>query len=296
MITAKLGRVALGAGRYVHARSLRRQSDQLPDLGRDRATAGGCRRQSADELGRCVGQDRGGVGAADGARGARVDRQRDQRRRRDRRVGHQASGRHDAADRQCGTQRRGSYGGGHRDRRRRERDRQCRRHARRVVGDGGSAAIVGITGELIMLDGAQIDASGATGGGNIAVGYSGEGASRVIGADRIIVKPSTMLKADALESGDGGQIVFWSNLATDFYGDDERQGRRACRATAGSWKFPRRIKWALRASADASAANGAVGQLLLDPKNITISTVFGGIGRGGQSQPADLRQSVDVVT
>ncbi len=142
-----------------------------------------------------------------------------------------------------------------------------------ATGTGGS---VGITGELVMLDGARIDASGATGGGRIAVGYTGEGTARVIGTDRIIVTPTTTLNADAIGSGDGGRIVFWSNLATDFYGELSAKGG-ALSGDGGFLEISSKDQVGFAGMADASAANGETGQLLLDPKNITIS-IFGGTG------------------
>jgi len=146
-------------------------------------------------------------------------------------------------------------------------------NARGSAGQGGT---VSIGGKEINLSDASINASGATGGGSIAIGYTGSGASRSINADTVFVSQGSSLKADAIESGDGGRIEFWSNVATDFRGSISATGGAAS-GDGGFLEVSSKGDVGFMGTADASAANGEAGILSLDPKNITISTGFGNI-------------------
>jgi len=135
-------------------------------------------------------------------------------------------------------------------------------------GVGGGVAFHGR--DIKMID-SKADASGATGGGAIAVGYSGAGASRSIDADNILVSPTSTFKADATESGNGGSVVFWSNLTTDFMGTATAKGG-ALAGNGGFLEISSKGDVGFWGLGDASAANGQAGQLLLDPKNIIVSS------------------------
>ena len=136
------------------------------------------------------------------------------------------------------------------------------------AGIGGGVAFHGR--DIKMID-SKADASGAAGGGAIAVGYSGEGASRAIDADNILVSPTSTFKADATEAGNGGSVIFWSNLTTDFMGAATARGG-ALSGNGGFLEISSKGEIGFWGLGDASAANGQAGQLLLDPKNIIVSS------------------------
>ena len=65
-----------------------------------------------------------------------------------------------------------------------------------------------ITGDGVALLGANIDASGEAGGGQIHIGGGFQGNDPTIAhASRLNVNRQTTLSADATGSGDGGEIV-----------------------------------------------------------------------------------------
>lgn len=138
-------------------------------------------------------------------------------------------------------------------------------------GAGGSVAIGGA--DIKMID-AKVDASGATAGGSIAVGFTGAGDSRLINAEKILVSPTSTFSADATANGDGGSVVFWSNLSTDFMGSMTAKGG-ALGGDGGFLEVSSKGEIGFWGLGDASAANGASGQLLLDPKNIVVSSTGG---------------------
>jgi filamentous hemagglutinin family protein len=137
----------------------------------------------------------------------------------------------------------------------------------RGAGTGGSVHVlgdhVGITGD------AAIDASGHAGGGTVLVGGDYRGANPAIAnASATYVGPQTSIRADAIDSGDGGRVVVWSNDATRAYGSISARGG----ATSGDGGFAEVSGHYLDfgARADLRAAHGTAGNLLLDPNDITI--------------------------
>lgn len=147
-----------------------------------------------------------------------------------------------------------------------------------ATGSSGPGGAISIGAKEINLSDASLNASGATGGGSIAIGFTGSGASRNVNADTVFVSAGSTLKADAIESGNGGRIEFWSNLATDYRGTMSAKGGAAS-GDGGFLEVSSKGEVGFWGAADASAPMGAVGMLSLDPKNITIST-FGGGGLG----------------
>ncbi len=78
---------------------------------------------------------------------------------------------------------------------------------------GGSATILG---ERVSLDG-SIDASGATGGGEVLVGGGFQGKNSALSnASQSLVSGS--ISADALDNGDGGRVIVWADSVTDYTG------------------------------------------------------------------------------
>jgi filamentous hemagglutinin family protein len=162
-----------------------------------------------------------------------------------------------------------------------------------IVLSGGATGIVNVSGELsaagtaagqtggtvkvlgdkvALSGGALIDVSGDAGGGTALVGgdYQGLNAG-VQNANRSYMGADASIKADALSSGNGGKVIVWADDVTQFNGSITAKGG----AQGGDGGFVETSgKATLQAlgSVDASAPNGAAGQWLLDPNNITIRT------------------------
>lgn len=110
--------------------------------------------------------------------------------------------------------------------------------ASNTEGDGG---YIEITGEKIgLFEGSNIDTSGKTGGGTVLVGgdYLGGNASdetyKSLGIEKeqkeirtatfVNMAKDVQIKANAIETGNGGKIVLWSDNTTRAYGNISANG------------------------------------------------------------------------
>ncbi|RQO61222.1 filamentous hemagglutinin, partial [Variovorax sp. KBW07] len=149
--------------------------------------------------------------------------------------------------------------------------------------DGRGGSIV-VGGRFITLDGgAVLDASGATGGGTISVGGGWQGKdTSIANATTVSADRSVVARANATGEGDGGTVVFWSDGTTRFTGQIAVRG-----GTTGGNGGKAEVSGAqdlfYDGVTDARASKGVTGNLLLDPKTITIK---GGEGTDGAWQGA----------
>lgn len=161
----------------------------------------------------------------------------------------------------------------------------------RIVLDGGdagdtivtgtvdaSAPVAGTSGGEIqvlghhvgIIDGATLDVSGSTGGGRVLVGGDYQGANAdVRNAAATWFGPQASMRADAIDHGDGGTVILWSDGPTRAYGSISARGGQAggnggLIETSGHWLDTR------GARVSASAAHGTPGHWLLDPFDIRI--------------------------
>jgi len=133
---------------------------------------------------------------------------------------------------------------------------------------GGEVRILG--DKVSILEGSKIDAAGDAGGGNVFIGGSFQGKDSSIKAAKVtLVYEGVEIAADALASGDGGQVVLWSNNTTGFYGSITAHGGPfggdgGTVEVSGPHLF-------YSGKSSTLAAHGKIGTLLLDPNDITIS-------------------------
>jgi filamentous hemagglutinin family protein len=139
------------------------------------------------------------------------------------------------------------------------------------AGEKGGAVEV-LADQVGILSGAKIDASGMSGGGSIKVGGDFHGAGTTPTAKTTIIQSGASLLANALDSGNGGDIAVWADGTTVFAGMIEAKGG----ANGGNGGFVETSGEVLEATgnvdAGALAIDGIAGAWLLDPNNITIST------------------------
>jgi filamentous hemagglutinin family protein len=132
-----------------------------------------------------------------------------------------------------------------------------------AAGKGGS---VEVQGDTVALTGdASIDVSGRTGGGSVLVGGDYRGANPdVQNASGAFIGSGASIRADALESGDGGRVVVWSNEATRVHGSISARG-----AGGGSGGF---VETSSKGYLEVTTTPnlGAGGTWLLDPYNIEV--------------------------
>ncbi|MES1190770.1 MAG: filamentous hemagglutinin N-terminal domain-containing protein, partial [Steroidobacter sp.] len=156
--------------------------------------------------------------------------------------------------------------------------------AKGLSGNGGTIALSG--NRVGVFDSASVDASGTTGGGNIFVGggFHGQDPS-ISNAQQTVVSSGSTLKADAIDSGNGGSVAVWSSDFTNFAGNISAFGGSKggnggfVEVSGGNLNFNGHV--------DASAPQGNAGSLLLDPRDITVQT-------SGGSATTDVDQFTDT--
>ena len=142
-------------------------------------------------------------------------------------------------------------------------------------GKGGRIHLLGKN--VGLVEQATVDASGATGGGEILVGGDYLGSNpKVPNAHASFVGEGATLRANATASGDGGRVIVWSNDATRVYGTIEAkgaagEGKGGFVETSGGYldARPKRV--------DVGSESGQGGTWLLDPNNITIANNDGDV-------------------
>ena len=139
-----------------------------------------------------------------------------------------------------------------------------------ATGDSGAGGAITVTGRDIALSGATLDVSGASGGGTVKIGGGRQGTGTLQHADTVTVDAQSTIKADAVQSGDGGDVVVWSDELTTFAGTISAKGGAAS-GDGGQAEVSGKKKLSYTGFTDLSAAHGSFGTLLLDPYNVTIS-------------------------
>ncbi len=139
---------------------------------------------------------------------------------------------------------------------------------------GQHGGTIDVLGEYILIaDGAMLDASGAAGGGNIHVGGAQQGGEELRTARNSFVHENATIRADATESGDGGEIVIWADETTQVYGTLSARGGPS--GGQGGFAETSGLDWldvsqAPQLMARSGQAEDLGGQWLIDPNNINI--------------------------
>ena len=130
-----------------------------------------------------------------------------------------------------------------------------------------------VLGDRVGLTGpARLDATGDSGGGTILVGGNRHGSGVEQNATNTYVGSSAVLDASATGTGNGGNVVVWSDGMTSYAGQINARGG-ANGGNGGQVEVSGKGTLDFEGGVDLRASKGAVGQLLLDPLSITIGTV-----------------------
>lgn len=139
---------------------------------------------------------------------------------------------------------------------------------------GGTICILG---QQIRLIGAYLDASGTFRGGQVNLGGDLAGQGTLFKASRTSVDHSSVIDVSAIEYGQGGQLVIWSQDLTSFEGEVYSRGGRSFgdgglveTSSAGHLGI-------CRGKVNVDAACGQNGTWVLDPSNIIIQDGDDGI-------------------
>lgn len=146
--------------------------------------------------------------------------------------------------------------------------RHAGRSATRMAARGGD---ITVTGDAIRLQGAALLADGQAGGGTIRVGGGFQGQGTLQRASTTSVDAATTISANAGRTGNGGDVVVWSDHRTDFAGLISATGG-AQGGNGGQAEVSSKGVLAYDGTTILTAAKGSFGTLLLDPYNVTISS------------------------
>ncbi|PHV26856.1 hypothetical protein CSQ93_17705 [Janthinobacterium sp. BJB426] len=145
-----------------------------------------------------------------------------------------------------------------------------------ALGKGGDIQVLGE--QVGLLGNATIDASGTTGGGTVLLGgdYQGKNAA-VQNARQVLVGKDASVKADAINSGNGGKVIAWGDDSAQVHGSISARGG----AQGGDGGFVETSGHSLavdgiRIDTSARSSRGKRGIWLLDPFDIDVVQGSGG--------------------
>lgn len=164
-----------------------------------------------------------------------------------------------------------------------------------IVATGTVGGQVDVLGQRVGLtDQARIDVSGTQGGGQVRIGgdYQGKNAA-VPNAQMAYVGQDVRIQANATDVGKGGRVIVWADDTTRAYGTIEAKGG----VNGGDGGF---VETSGKRSLDvhgirvsAAASAGRSGSWLLDPADVTISSISGDmVQSGGLFVPASGASTV----
>ena len=128
-----------------------------------------------------------------------------------------------------------------------------------------------LLGKDIFLTGAKIDVSGTFGGGEVLIGGEYQGKGTTPWASKVIMDETSQILASAIESGDGGLVVLWSQDQTLFNGRIESKGGLLSGDGGLVETSSQGVLGVITGQVDTISPNGEIGRWLLDPYHIVVS-------------------------
>ncbi len=144
-------------------------------------------------------------------------------------------------------------------------------------GTGGGAIEALTDGTVSVAPGADIDVSGAAGGGYAAIGtdlaraQTGPSDSAAPAAASVLIASGATIHTDATQSGNAGTVTLLSRNDTDFAGAITAQGGPQG-GNGGLSEISSHGVISLSGTVLDTAIDGQPGEILLDPGNVTIAT------------------------
>lgn len=139
------------------------------------------------------------------------------------------------------------------------------------TGAGEQAGVIQATADTIqLLSGSFINATGSMGGGTVQIGGEYRGGGTLAHAQFVSMDTGAQINASALQSGNGGQIILWSDKTTQVHGNLMAQGGTlAGNGGLIETSSAQTVDFA-HALINTSAQHGTHGLWLIDPTNIDI--------------------------
>jgi len=139
--------------------------------------------------------------------------------------------------------------------------------------DEGIGGTVHVLGNYVgLIDNASINVSGVNGGGDVLIGgdYQGKN-TQIKNAEAVYLGENALIQADAIEEGDGGKIIVWSDKASRVYGELTAKGGEH-QGDGGFIETSSKDYIDMSPKINVSAVNGIHGEWLIDPSVLTLST------------------------
>jgi filamentous hemagglutinin family protein len=143
-----------------------------------------------------------------------------------------------------------------------------------VAGEKGGK--IDILGKTVGIIDATLNASGLSAGGTVRVGGDYQGKGSIPNATTTVVDRNSKIRVNAIDSGDGGRAIVWSDGTTRYAGSIEANGGKQS-GNGGFVEVSGREKLGFTGTVDVSAAQGKMGNVLLDPDEIRIVNGNGGV-------------------
>ncbi|WP_341317022.1 filamentous hemagglutinin N-terminal domain-containing protein [Paraburkholderia sp. IMGN_8] len=168
-------------------------------------------------------------------------------------------------------------------------------------GAGLTGGQIDVTGQdVALLKGTRVDASGAAGGGRVRFGGGPGGADTDIrNAQAIWIDPAAQMRADALVSGPGGQLVAYGADTARIYGTLSAMGGPQG-GNGGRIETSGHYLDTAGAQINASAPKGVGGTWVLDPFDVlitdaptTVDPTFNGMFNSSAQQSEITTGSID---
>lgn len=162
--------------------------------------------------------------------------------------------------------------------------------------DGAKAGgEINLLGSYVGLFNSTLTANGEVGGGILRVGGDYQGGTALPTARQTYVDAASLLTADAIGTGNGGNVYLWSDEDTQFYGHLSSQGGSIA-GNGGFAEISGKQNLVYQGSVDLSAAQGQDGTLLFDPSTIIIRNGAGTDTPTAPSLPSILNNSENAST
>ncbi|NEN88041.1 MAG: filamentous hemagglutinin N-terminal domain-containing protein, partial [Okeania sp. SIO3H1] len=137
-------------------------------------------------------------------------------------------------------------------------------------GDGrGIGGQINVLGDRVAVIDANINANGQNGGGKILIGGDFQGNGIVPNSQQTFVNNNSIISADAINNGEGGQVIIWSDKTTNFAGNISAKGGEFS-GDGGFVEISGKEQLIYDGNVNVTAAFGETGTILFDPKNINI--------------------------
>ena len=165
-------------------------------------------------------------------------------------------------------------------------------------GSEGRGGTIRLLGHQVGLDGAEVDASGPDGGGEVLVGGDESGEGSVPTAESTYVSSDSTVSADALDDGDGGKVVAFAEGFANILGHLSARGG----PNGGDGGFVETSgleSFVILHTPDTTAPNGEGGHWLIDPNDIEIVPGGGNVSIEGTdpftSTDDSARLGIDLI-